>query len=1177
MSPQPKKTSMQFLLTGEIGTSILSKDWSKTSIGEPGSWPQSMRTALGIVLNSKMPMLLFWGPELLCFYNDAFLHKTPGAKIATGEKIETALPSLHQELRPFITTVLLNGISASGEQHQENTLRLYNYNPVFDEQEQVAGVLTTCTDLPFKISAKELEASEERARLAIETANIGTYDLDLLSGKTIYSSRFREIFGFTESEILTPEKITNALHPDDIHIREQANKTGFETGFVNHVIRIIKPDGTICWLNSRAKVFYDEHKKAERVIGTVKDITEEHLEDTRTKSNEERFRSTVSQAPVGIAILRGADFKVEMANTAYLELVDKQEANFIGQNLFEALPEVKDVVEPLLTHVLTTGITFSSTELEVVLNRYGKKENAFFNLVYKPLLDCNGNITGIIVVANEVTAQVNAKYILTQSEKQFRNVVMQSPIAMTVFRGDDMVIEMANEVMFKNLWRKKESDVIGRKLLDVFPELRTQQFPDLLKKVMKTGVSYHDKEAIAYVDGSDGMKKFYLDFEYAPLFDAHNTISGIMVTVNDVTEKVEIREQIRDSAERLLLATDGTQLATWDLNLKTRDIIHSPRLAELFGKDRTEHISHPEMRELLHPDDLKMVETAFEKALKTGIYYYEARITYPDNTMRWVRTQGSVIFDTVTKIPLRMLGTMMDVTEQKISKQKIEENEERLQIVIEASELGTWELNLQTDEVSYSKRYLQILGHSTDMALEHKELMKHLHPDDLPVRQAAFKNAMETGVLKNYDFRIIWPDGSIHWAEGRGKLFYDGANRPLKLIGTLRDVTDIHKALEETKESEQKFRLLADSMPQHIWTGDAEGNLNYFNQSIYDYSGLSRDQILQSGWMQIVHPEDRDISIKNWAKAVNNGIPFLLEHRFKRADGEYRWQLSRAVPQKDNSGNIQMWVGTSTDVHDQKTFSEELERNVEIRTQELKRAIEELMKTNQELEQFAYVSSHDLQEPLRKIQTFSSLLLEKQNEDPGSKLYLDKINSSASRMSELIKDLLNYSRLSKTDEQFVEVDLNNILDSVKNDFEVLIKQKMAIIISTRLPVIKAIPIQMNQLIYNLIGNSLKFCDKKPFIEVTSKKLSAYEAKKIEGLYEDTNYYQLSFKDNGVGFSPEYKEQIFTIFQRLHEKQKYSGTGIGLAMCKKIVENHRGYITADGEPGKGATFNIYLPY
>jgi len=270
-----------------------------------------------------------------------------------------------------------------------------------------------------------------------------------------------------------------------------------------------------------------------------------------------------------------------------------------------------------------------------------------------------------------------------------------------------------------------------------------------------------------------------------------------------------------------------------------------------------------------------------------------------------------------------------------------------------------------------------------------------------------------------------------------------------------------------------------------------------------------------------------------------------------------------------------------------KEVNDALENKVKERTKELQKASEkleqtntELRRTNEELEQFAYVSSHDLQEPLRKIQTFADLI-NRNIEQPAfdAKRYLEKINASAERMSILIKDLLNFSKLSKINEEFVPTDLNKILEDVISDFEVLIRQKDAEIKFTSLPVIKAIPLQMNQLFYNLISNGLKFNNQaKPEIEI---KCSIKKGEDIFNdkcdLAKDESYLHLSFKDNGIGFEQSYADQIFTIFQRLNsDKQRFSGTGIGLAICKKIVENHSGCIAAHGAENAGATFDIYLP-
>jgi len=248
--------------------------------------------------------------------------------------------------------------------------------------------------------------------------------------------------------------------------------------------------------------------------------------------------------------------------------------------------------------------------------------------------------------------------------------------------------------------------------------------------------------------------------------------------------------------------------------------------------------------------------------------------------------------------------------------------------------------------------------------------------------------------------------------------------------------------------------------------------------------------------------------------------------------------------------------------------AQDLEQKVEERTAEL-------VRKNNELEQFAYIASHDLQEPLRKIRTFSELL-QKSMQDSGTQAnhYFEKIQSSAARMTALIKDVLDYSRLSNPAARFVNTDLQTILKNTLTDFELLIEQKGALVQSDALPVVRGIPLQIQQLFTNLIGNSLKFCDKDPFIKISVAGVSLDELP--EELSKDQSYIKLIFQDNGIGFEQQFSNRIFTIFQRLNDKKAYAGTGIGLALCKKIAENHHGLIQAEGELGKGAIFTVYLP-
>jgi signal transduction histidine kinase len=245
---------------------------------------------------------------------------------------------------------------------------------------------------------------------------------------------------------------------------------------------------------------------------------------------------------------------------------------------------------------------------------------------------------------------------------------------------------------------------------------------------------------------------------------------------------------------------------------------------------------------------------------------------------------------------------------------------------------------------------------------------------------------------------------------------------------------------------------------------------------------------------------------------------------------------------------------------------------------QLERSVDELMRSNTSLEEFAHITSHDLQEPLRKIHFYTNRLLDKAGLPEDAQNYIAKVNQSARRMSGLIKDLLDYARLSQRTEHFEPVDLNAILEKVLSDYEVAIAQKQATIQSTPLETIDAVPLHMNQLFFNLIGNALKFMkrDVPPVLHIRGETLSETQAAGFPQLDVQKTYYRISIQDNGIGFQQEYAEKIFTIFQRLNDRSRYSGHGIGLALCKKITEAHKGVIYAEGKPAEGAVFTVILP-
>jgi signal transduction histidine kinase/DNA-binding response OmpR family regulator len=398
-----------------------------------------------------------------------------------------------------------------------------------------------------------------------------------------------------------------------------------------------------------------------------------------------------------------------------------------------------------------------------------------------------------------------------------------------------------------------------------------------------------------------------------------------------------------------------------------------------------------------------------------------------------------------------------------------------------------------------------------------------------------------------------------------------------KLHEQNRELREMKNSLMEEIESRKQTELalnrtleelksVMEAMPQVAFTMKPNREIEYVNEHWYLYS--------DSNSLPEFH--ENDICIKKWNEQMDNEDLIAEEVRIKHIPtGSYRYHLLRMIPIKQN-GRLHKWVGTFTDIHSQKLANDILEAKVQERTEELLFKNKELETSNHELQQFASVASHDLKEPLRKIQIFSSVIKDRflDNSD-ASKDNINRVIDAASRMSGLINDLLNYSRLS-VEHLFKPTDLNLIISSIINDLELPIKEKNAKIICCNIPIIDTVEGQMRQVFQNLLSNSLKFArrEAQPEIHIDAEKVSSLHFDSPAD--EHGEYCRIVFSDNGIGFEEVYLDKIFTIFQRLNPHEQYEGTGIGLAIVKKIIEKHQGIITAKSKLNNGASFIMVLP-
>jgi len=408
---------------------------------------------------------------------------------------------------------------------------------------------------------------------------------------------------------------------------------------------------------------------------------------------------------------------------------------------------------------------------------------------------------------------------------------------------------------------------------------------------------------------------------------------------------------------------------------------------------------------------------------------------------------------------------------------------------------------------------------------------------------------MMDGALRTYYFNYSF----IPLFDPQGKIY--------AVMNTGSDVTDLHLAKQQTQNAEERLRMAIDSSEMGTYEIDlatkkisTSGNFN----AIWSIDReISNEELIAK-----LHPGDQVLREKAHQESLLTG-KMCYQARIINDDQTIKWVKINGKIIKDENGVPTTIIGIIQDIHEQKQFEEELKKQVAERTQELRRS-------NDDLLHFANVVSHDLKEPIRKIKTFNSLLINEYKSDfnENSKRFLQKVEQSAQRMQNIIEGILAYSTLDKKTQPIEKINLNEMIESIKTDLELIIKEKGAILITSELPDIEGAPILIQQLFYNLIHNALKFskADEPPRVIIS------FAVVNNQGI----DLAKITIKDNGIGLDIIHAEKIFNAFERLHSKDQYEGNGLGLALCRKIAKRHNGTITATGEKDNGAEFTVTLP-
>ena|GEM_PF-2240915 len=568
------------------------------------------------------------------------------------------------------------------------------------------------------------------------------------------------------------------------------------------------------------------------------------------------------------------------------------------------------------------------------------------------------------------------------------------------------------------------------------------------------------------------------------------------------------------------------------------------------------------------------IKEAIKTAQSGEFYRNDIHVTNTDGKTSTIDFSLKPFFNEEGRVTL-LIAEGRDVTELHNITRALAESREIYDLVLRGSSAGIWDwTDVTKDENWWSPKFYELLGYEpNEIESSISHFKKLLHPEDVDRTFEVLNQALKGEKAYQVDYRLRSKSGEYRWFHATAKANFNSSGVATRLAGSIIDITERKKA-EAALSSVAQLMTAAESIAR---IGSFEWNINtnevIWSEGMFKIYELENDEINPSYEYMTRHivkedfKENQDIM----REASLREMPYQVNYRIK-INGRIKHLKELAQIKRDESGNFAGFIGTVRD-NTNEVFS----------AKRISSAMEELERSNEELEQFAYVASHDLQEPLRKIRAFGDRLLSKysQEEELPGKEYVERMQNAAERMQVLIDDLLTFSRVSRGQQREEQINLQNVFNEVVDDLSVsLAAKKGKLDQKGTLPTISGNRTQMRQLFQNLLGNAIKFAKKEtpPEVVMSYKKVRGSDVFSHDQTPDLTfnEYHQITIKDNGIGFEQEYIDKIFTIFQRLHGKSEFKGTGIGLAVCKKIVENHSGILTAKGISGEGAEFYIFLP-
>ena len=986
-------------------------------------------------------------------------------------------------------------------------------------------------------------------------------------------------------------------------------------------------DHTTIWWDVSYVALDTPATAAPAVLITAADVTHHAISKSKAQAASDTLDALLAYIPEGISISHGPEVHVDRISARGIALVGRDADQLTGRNALQQTAEwevyrpgsnvpLSPPDRPLARATRTGEVTMNETL--VVRRPDGSLLPVLCNS--GPIRDAAGHVTGAVMAWHDVSELQRAQSAMRDSEDRLHAVLLQIPAAIFILEAPDGRVTFRSRLL---------DDVIGPPDPDMARARGTlrgwavhsdgspydlSEYPS--RRAFYNGETVRAEPMIfRHPDG----RTLYLEMHAGPVRGETGEIIAAVAVALDVTERrmAETRQifllQLQDSLRGLTEPSDilreaaahlGRHLGAARISYSEVQPDHETMLITngyadgmpplnglfpltMFGTDHAARLQQGQTVVYVDAQAEAFGTQEFAPKLGTrghvtvplvrnGCYTGSLCVTHL-KPYQWTAAEIALIEEVAARI--------WDAAERGRAEARLRKSEERLRLVMESTGLGSWEYDPNTGENIRSVRHDEIFGYPAGVSdWTYERFKSHIPEPDRTLGDAGFRAALEQGREWDVETRVIRADGSHGWLKIRATPHHRPDGRIARLLGTVADITDRKRAEEAVTETAAKFEMFAQTMPSMVWTSLPDGSIDWFNARVSEYSGIPAGELKPNGWTP-VHPDDVASATRLWLEALESGQRYVAEYRIRRHDGEFRWHITRAVPIRDADGTISYWIGTSTDIQDQKNSEQALaelnatlEQQVRERTAELM-AAEATLRQSQKMEAVGQLTgglAHDFNNLLTGISGSLELLETRLAQGRVTELdrYLRIAQGAAKRAAALPHRLLAFSRRQTLDPK--PTDMNRLV----YDMDELIRRTVGPAVTLTVagaPALWVVLADPNQLENALLNLCINARDAMPdggslIIETKNQVLDHAAAKPLE--LPPGEYAALSVSDTGSGMTEDIIACAFDPF--FTTKPIGEGTGLGLSMVYGFVRQSGGQARIDSKPGKGTTVRLYLP-